>query len=123
MNKLLDRLNNNKMCLIASIPENNYEIAKAAWEAGADAVKVHINVWHRASNNTFGTLEQNQEVYNSAIESAIKAEIEYRKLLEETNNIKNKYLNAISECESVKRQYASRMKQLMKQKNRKWVVI
>ena len=40
MNKLLDRLNNNKMCLIASIPENNYEFAKAAWEAGVDAVKV-----------------------------------------------------------------------------------
>ena len=67
MNKLLDRLNNNKMCLIASIPENNYEIAKAAWEAGADAVKVHINVWHRASNNTFGTLEQNQEVFSKIL--------------------------------------------------------
>ena len=67
MNKLLDRLNNNKMCLIASIPENNYEIAKAAWEAGADAVKVHINVWHRASNNTFGTLEQNNEVFTKIL--------------------------------------------------------
>ena len=67
MNKLLDRLKNNKMCLIASIPENNYEIAKAAWEAGADAVKVHINVWHRASNNTFGTLEQNHEVFSKIL--------------------------------------------------------
>ena len=67
MNKLLDRLNNNKMCLIASIPENNYEIAKAAWEAGADAVKVHINVWHRASNNTFGTLEDNFEVFSKIL--------------------------------------------------------
>lgn len=67
MNKLLDRLNNNKMCLIASIPENNYEFAKAAWEAGVDAVKVHINVWHRASNNTFGTLEQNHEVFSKIL--------------------------------------------------------
>ena len=67
MNKLLDRLNNNKMCLIASIPENNYDIAKAAWEAGADAVKVHINVWHRASNNTFGTLEDNFEVFSKIL--------------------------------------------------------
>ena len=67
MNKLLDRLKNNKMCLIASIPENNYEIAKVAWEAGADAVKVHINVWHRASNNTFGTLEDNFEVFSKIL--------------------------------------------------------
>lgn len=67
MNKLLDRLNNNKMCLVASIPANNYDIAKAAWEAGADAVKVHINVWHRASNNTFGTLEQNKEVFEKIL--------------------------------------------------------
>lgn len=63
MSRLLDSLNNKKMCLVASIPANNYDFAKAAWEAGCDAVKVHINVWHRASGNTFGTLEENKEVF------------------------------------------------------------
>ena len=63
MSRLLDSLNSKKMCLVASLPENKYEFAKAAWEAGCDAVKVHINVWHRASGNTFGTLEDNREVF------------------------------------------------------------
>ncbi len=70
MNRLLDKLKKNKMCLIASIPENNYEFAKAAWEAGADAIKVHINVWHRASNNTFGSLEDNKEVFARIIKDS-----------------------------------------------------
>lgn len=71
-------------------------------------------------NHTFA---KNQEVYNSAIESAIKAETEYRKLLEETKDIKDKYLSAINECENIKNKYTSKMKQLMKQKNRRWVII
>lgn len=57
MNKLLNKLNENKMCLIASLPENNYELAKIAWEAGVDAIKVHCNVFHNASKNDFGTFE------------------------------------------------------------------
>ena len=56
MSRLLGALKKNKFSLIASIPENKYELAKIAWEAGADAIKVHINVFHRASQNTFGTL-------------------------------------------------------------------
>lgn len=67
MNRLLEKLKTKKMCLIASIPENNYEFAKAAWEAGVDAIKVHINVWHRASNNTFGALEDNKEVFEKIL--------------------------------------------------------
>lgn len=63
MSRLLDKLNSSKMCVVASLPANNYDLARAAWEAGADAVKVHINVWHRASGNTFGTLEENREVF------------------------------------------------------------
>ena len=45
------------MCLIASLPQNTYELAKIAWESGADALKVHINIaLHRASQNHFGSL-------------------------------------------------------------------
>jgi len=56
------------MCLIASLPENSYELAKIAWEAGVDAIKVHINVsLHRASQNHFGSLEENKAVFKSIL--------------------------------------------------------
>lgn len=63
MHRLLNKLNSNKMTLIASVPANDYELAKTAWEAGADAIKVHINVFHRASQNNFGSLESIRPVF------------------------------------------------------------
>jgi hypothetical protein len=56
MNKLLKKMQENKMTLIASLPRNEYELAKLAWENGADAIKVHANVFHNASQNDFGSL-------------------------------------------------------------------
>lgn len=67
MNRLLDKLKKKKMCLIASIPENSYELAKIAWEAGVDAIKVHINVFHRASQNKFGSLDEMKDVLQRII--------------------------------------------------------
>jgi len=46
------------LVLIASLPRNDPELAKAALEAGADVVKIHINVHHHASNTHFGTLDE-----------------------------------------------------------------
>jgi hypothetical protein len=57
MYKLRKKLLENKMTLIASLPENKYELAKIAWESGADAIKVHCNVAHHASGNHFDSLE------------------------------------------------------------------
>lgn len=57
MDKLRKKLLENKMTLIASLPENKYELAKIAWEAGADAIKVHCNVAHHASGNDFASLK------------------------------------------------------------------
>ena len=54
MNELYKKLKENRMSLIASLPENSYEFAKIAWESGADAIKVHCNVFHNASQNNFG---------------------------------------------------------------------
>jgi hypothetical protein len=54
MNKLLNKMKENKMTLIASLPRNEYNLAKLAWESGADAIKVHANVFHNASQNNFG---------------------------------------------------------------------
>lgn len=47
-----------KLSLVYSLPENKIELAEAALGAGADAIKVHINVNHHASGTHFGTLEQ-----------------------------------------------------------------
>lgn len=63
MSRILDLLKRKKLTLVVSLPENNYELAKAAWENGADAIKVHINVFHNASKNVFGTLDEHREEF------------------------------------------------------------
>ena len=37
------------MTLIVSLPVNDMELARLAWENGADFIKVHTNVFHNAS--------------------------------------------------------------------------
>ncbi len=44
--------------LIVSLPTNSPELARAAADAGADALKVHINVRHEASGTVFGSLAE-----------------------------------------------------------------
>ncbi|MFA9560348.1 hypothetical protein ACERII_23805 [Evansella sp. AB-rgal1] len=63
MKRLQDLLSNNKMSLLVSLPANSMELAKAASEAGADVIKVHMNVEHRASGNLFGNLKENEEFF------------------------------------------------------------
>lgn len=62
--QLMDR---QKFTLVVSLPANDLELAKAALEGGADAVKVHCNVWHRASGHTFGTYEENRDFLKDLI--------------------------------------------------------
>ena len=44
--------------LIVSLPENSSELARAAADAGANALKVHLHVKHEASGTEFGSLDQ-----------------------------------------------------------------
>lgn len=60
---LSNYLNEKNMTLIVSLPENNLELAKAALSEGADAVKMHVNVEHRASGNRFLSTEAYLEVF------------------------------------------------------------
>jgi hypothetical protein len=46
------------MVLIASLPVNNPELVRASLQGGADVIKVHINLTHRASANQIGTLAE-----------------------------------------------------------------
>lgn len=43
--------------LLVSLPRNDPALARAAAEAGADALKVHINVHHDASGTHFGSFD------------------------------------------------------------------
>ncbi len=58
MSGLLKLFDKNKLTLIMSLPENSLEMAKAAIDAGADALKVHCNIKHKASGVAFGSLEE-----------------------------------------------------------------
>jgi hypothetical protein len=53
-------LTENKFTLVVSLPENNLSLAEAALRGGAQAIKVHVNVWHRASGHTFGSFAENK---------------------------------------------------------------
>ncbi len=44
--------------LIVSLPRNSPDLARAAAEAGADALKVHLNVRHDASGTHFGSFSE-----------------------------------------------------------------
>ena len=65
--RFVDLMTDRKFVLVVSLPSNNLELAKAALEGGADAVKVHCNVWHRASGHTFGTYAENKEFLRDLI--------------------------------------------------------
>ena len=62
----------NAFSLVVSLPANKPELAQAALDGGADAVKVHINVWHAASGNLFGNFEQNRAFLTRLVEMAGK---------------------------------------------------
>lgn len=46
------------MELIVSLPRNEVELARAAEEGGADAIKLHLNALHHASGTRFGSFAE-----------------------------------------------------------------
>ncbi|WP_127587189.1 hypothetical protein [Paenibacillus koleovorans] len=61
MSKLVSMLQQ-KPTLIVSLPANSRELFQAAVEGGADAVKIHFNVEHRASGTRFGSVAEYEEL-------------------------------------------------------------
>ncbi|MDI6730964.1 MAG: hypothetical protein QME05_00080 [Candidatus Margulisbacteria bacterium] len=55
MSKLIDLINNNKLTLIVSLPENDLEMAEAAFAAGADALQLLLNM------REFNTIDQERK--------------------------------------------------------------
>ena len=64
---VLDTLNDEKLTLIVSLPKNDVEVARAAIKGGADVIKIHINVEHRASKTKFGSFDEEIEEINKII--------------------------------------------------------
>ncbi len=58
---LAKKMSENKFSLVISLPKNDLEFAEAAMKAGADAIKVHINVFHYASNQKYGSFDEQVE--------------------------------------------------------------
>ena len=69
MSKFLDIITKKPFSLIMSLPKNDKELASAAKEAGADAIKIHINVEHRASGTYFGPFEEEKKAIKSIVDT------------------------------------------------------
>ncbi len=70
MNEFVQLLQNDKPALIMSLPANDPALSRAAFDAGADVVKVHINVEHRASGTCFGRLAQERPALEQMLADA-----------------------------------------------------
>jgi len=57
------------MELIVSLPRNDVELARAAADSGAEALKVHMNVTHAASGTTFGSFGEEATAVREIIEA------------------------------------------------------
>lgn len=53
--RLTRALRGGKFPVIVSLARHDLDLAKAAVDAGAFAIKVHLNAYHRATGTTFGT--------------------------------------------------------------------
>lgn len=69
----LTLLNSRRIVLVMSLPDNEPELASAAIDSGADVLKVHINLEHRASGLKFGTLEEERSNLEKILDLAGKS--------------------------------------------------
>lgn len=68
--RFLELMNKDQLQLVISCPFNDYDFVKAAWENGADAVKIHLNVDHHASGNHFGSVAEELSFIEKVLENS-----------------------------------------------------
>jgi hypothetical protein len=56
-------LTNGDFPVIVSLARHDIDLAKAALDAGATAIKTHLNAYHRATDRTFGTFTQERAFF------------------------------------------------------------
>lgn len=66
---IYEKIKSAKFGLIVSLPANSAELAKAAEAGGADMLKVHLNVLHAASGNSFGSFAEERDKISAVIQS------------------------------------------------------
>lgn len=67
---LFERMSEGRLALIVSLPDNTVELARAAIEGGADALKLHLNVEHRASGTQFGSFTEERDRLGAVVQAA-----------------------------------------------------
>ncbi|WP_219518320.1 hypothetical protein [Nonomuraea ceibae] len=67
------RLPESRLAVLVSLPRNEAALAQAAVRAGADGLKVHTNVRHRASGTTFGPLDAEREALRDILALGVPA--------------------------------------------------
>lgn len=55
------KIKDKKFPILVSLPRNSLDLAYAAFDAGADGIKVHLNAHHKASGNTFGNFSEEKK--------------------------------------------------------------
>lgn len=70
MDKFRQMLKEGRFPLVMSLPRNDPALARAAWENGADVVKIHINVKHHASQTLFGSFEEERVAIEAMLAEA-----------------------------------------------------
>jgi predicted TIM-barrel fold metal-dependent hydrolase len=68
--KIIEILGEKKFALIASLPLTDAALAASAWDNGADAIKLHINVTHAASGTDFKNFEAESAAIFKILENA-----------------------------------------------------
>lgn len=108
-----------KFLLIVSLPFNDLQLAKHAIKGGADAIKVHLNVEHKASNTAFGSFVKEKD----KIEEILKLKVPVGLMpgtnkecasLEEINYLVSKGLSFIDIYESHTRTYILELRKVSK---------
>lgn len=61
--KLYTALTTGEFPVIVSLARHDLDLAKAALDGGAFALKTHLNAYHRATGTTFGTFEQERPFF------------------------------------------------------------
>jgi len=51
--------------IIVSLPRHDIELARAALDGGAGAIKLHLNAYHRASGTNFGSFAEERPFFES----------------------------------------------------------
>lgn len=69
MSRLIELMDDKDFLIIVSLPRHDLELAKVAYACGADALKVHINVEHKASGTTFGSWPEEKKVIESIVQA------------------------------------------------------